>query len=302
MDIKGVIVPLITPLTGDEKVDEVGLKRLIDYVIDGGVASIFVLGSSGEAPALQPSEKERLVSLACEHVAGRVPLLVGVIESGTANAVACARSFADLGADGIVATAPYYFSYTQDELAGHFLDILSAVDIPLIVYNIPALTNVDIGLDMMRRLANDTGVIGIKDSAGNLSLFQQFLDLRRGFSNFQVWQGSEPVAAMSVVRGADGVVLGLANIAPRLCVDLYQAASRGNLCRAWELQDQLMQLFVIQRHQSFLSGLKTAAHLLNLCEPTVTKPLCQLNNEQVELVRQVLVDLDLLAAPNTDPN
>ena len=294
MKINGVIVPLLTPLNEDETLDMGALKRLIDHVIEGGVAAIFVMGSTGEAASLTLSEKQRLVAVACEYINGRVPMLVGVIESGTTNSVEQTGVFTKLGADAIVATAPYYFEYSQKELRAHFQDIAANSDVPIIAYNIPALAKAVISPELMCELLTHEGIIGIKDSAGDLGKFQSFLNLQKQYPAFQVWQGAEAVAAISVARGADGLVLGLANIAPKLCVDLYNTAQKGDFQKAWDLQNELMILFGIQRYESFLAGLKGAAHLLGLCGTAITKPFKNLDNEQLALVRQTLVELQLL--------
>ncbi len=299
MRINGVIVPLLTPLAANETVDEEGLGKLIEHVIEGGVAAVFLLGSTGEAPALSTRQKERLVRAAAAQIAGRVPLLVGVIEPGTGLAVEQARTYVRAGADALVPTAPFYYNYSQPELALHFKAIAAAATVPVYVYNIPPLVKVSLSANLVQQLAHTSGIQGIKDSDGKLDLFQQYLTVRDKFPGFQVWQGSEAVAALSVVRGADGVVLGLANVAPRLATDLYNAAASGDLASAWALQDRLMKLFTIQRHKSFLSGLKTAAHLLGLCGATISRPFEPLDEEQVRRVRQTLDELALL--PETHP-
>jgi 4-hydroxy-tetrahydrodipicolinate synthase len=293
MRIAGVIVPLLTPLLDDETVDEQSLGRLIEHVIAGGVAAIFVLGSSGEAPALRPAQKERIVRLAVAKVAGRVPVLAGVVEPSTTLAVEAARQYAALGADALVPTSPYYFLHDQDDLASHFRAIAEAVDIPVFVYNIPVLAGHTLSPELVASLAKLPNIQGLKDSDGKLDAFQQFLKSRS--DTFQVWQGAEPVAAISVVRGADGLVLGLANIAPQMIVAMYGAASSGNLEEAWRLQEQLMQLFPIQRHKSFLAGLKSAANHLDLCGTRVSLPFEELTAEQHGKVRATLVTLGLLA-------
>jgi 4-hydroxy-tetrahydrodipicolinate synthase len=296
MEIHGIIVPLLTPLQPDESLDEAGLERLIEHVIEGGVAAIFVVGTSGEFPALAPAVKERLVRATCAIVSGRVPVLAGVAEPGTRLAIAQAQRMAKLGIDGVVVTAPYYFLHPQNEISHHFSAVANAVDVPTIVYNIPQTVQTIVEPETIAELIQLSGIVGIKDSAGDMARFQEFLNLRVASSTFQVWQGAEALAAVSVVRGADGAVLGLANIAPRLCHDLYQAARDGDLVFAWAMHDKLMKLFTIQNHQSFLAGLKTAASHLGLCGRTVTAPFRPLDEAQAAQVRQTLIELSLLPA------
>jgi dihydrodipicolinate synthase/N-acetylneuraminate lyase len=294
MKIDGVIVPLLTPLTSGRDVDDDSLARLIEHTIGGGVAAILLLGSTGEAPTLKPAHREQLVRTASSLVAGRVPLLVGVIEAGTDLATEQACIYQRAGADAVVPTAPMYFRHSQSELAHHFTAIAEAVTVPVFVYNIPPLVKLSLTPELVLDLAHVPGIGGLKDSEGNLDVFQRYLGVRDVVDGFQVWQGAEPVAAISVVRGADGVILGLANVAPRLAAELYLAAARGDLAAAWRLQDQLMRLFAIQRHKSFLAGLKAAGSLLGLCADTLSRPFERLDDDQVEHVRATLTALDLL--------
>jgi 4-hydroxy-tetrahydrodipicolinate synthase len=294
MHIAGVIVPLLTPLRDDETIDVAAVARLVDHVIAGGVAGIFVLGSSGEAPALRPAERERMLSATVKAVAGRVPVLAGVIEPSTAQAVETARRYAELGADALVPTAPYYFIYSQPELSAHFRAVAAATAKPVVLYNIPVLVKQTISPELVGELSAVDNIVGLKDSDGQLDPFQRFLKLRS--KKFQVWQGAEPVAAISMARGSDGAVLGLANIAPRMIVSMYEAASGGELATAWELQDRLMQLFLIQRHKSFLAGLKGAASLLGLCGARICLPFEPLTAEQLGKVRETLLAIGLQPA------
>ncbi len=300
MRIAGVIVPLLTPLTPGGDLDEDSLVRLIDHTVEGGVAAILLLGSTGEAPTIRPAERERLVRLATGIVRGRVPLLAGVIEAGTDLAVESACRYQQAGADAVVPTAPMYFRHSQQELARHFAAVAETVDVPVFVYNIPPLVKVTLTPELIADLARVPRIGGLKDSEGNLDVFQRYLAVREAVDGFQVWQGAEAVAAISVVRGADGVILGLANVAPRLATALYEAAARRDLAAAWALQDQLMTLFAIQRHRSFLAGLKAAASLLGLCTDTLSRPFESLDGEQVERVRETLVSLGLLETDHAD--
>lgn len=296
MRIAGVIVPLITPMNVDGSLDEASLAKLIEHVISGGVSAIFLLGSSGEAPVFSDAEKTHLVRTAVRMVGGRVPILAGVIEASTARAVEQAKALVEAGAQALVPTAPIYFHYSQSEIAAHFRAVAAAVAVPIFVYNIPPLAKMVLTPAVVAELTEVPNILGLKDSDGRLDVFQEFLAVREAAPSFQVWQGAEPVAAISVVRGANGLVLGLANLVPRLTVDLYAAASTGDLPRAWGLQKNLMTLFPIQRHRSFLAGLKTAGHLLGLCGPTVSSPFEPLDAAQVGRVRDTLVGLNLLKA------
>jgi 4-hydroxy-tetrahydrodipicolinate synthase len=294
--LSGLIVPLITPLNEDETLDEQGLERMVEHVIAGGVSGIFLLGSSGEVACLSPAVKERLVRAVSAQAAGRVMVLVGISHTSTRLALEQGQRLVGPGVDAVVATGPYYFWYSQPELASHFLTLAHTLQTPLVLYNIPQLVKVKLEPDTVARLAEDPLIVGLKDSAGDMDAFDRFLDTQRNSSGFSVSQGSEPVAAESILRGADGIVLGLSNVAPRLCRQIYDAAKAGDRPGAEALQEQLMHLFPINRYKSFLAGLKTGAHLLGICKPIVSAPFEPLDEDQVASVRQRMVDLQLLLA------
>jgi len=293
VNIEGVIVPLITPLTSDESLDERGLERLVEHVIAGGVAGIFVLGSSGEGPSLPMAVRERLVAAVSAQVGGRVPVLVGVLGVGTAQTIEQAQRLTRCGGDAIVVTAPYYFAHTQEEIAYHIAAVARAVSVPTMVYNIPQMVKTVIEPETMARLADMPELIGVKDSHGDMVRFQETLKLQR--DGFSVYQGAEGLAALSVARGARGAVLGLANVAPRLCCDLINAARDGDLARAWVLQDRLMTLWKLHTHSQWLPCLKAAVSLLGICGPTASAPFRPLNEEQVAGIRRDLEAAGVLA-------
>ncbi len=294
MKPEGLIVPLITPLCPDESLDEASLERLVEHVIAGGVDSIFVLGSCGEFPGLGDAVKERLLQVVCEQAKGRGSVLAGIGDTGTRRTIERGRRLARLGADAVVVTAPFYYVHTQEELVAHFTAIARAVGAPIVLYNIPQMVKVSIEPETVRQLAEVPGIIGLKDSAENMIKFQEFLGLQATYPDFSVCQGAELLAAASLVQGADGVVLGLANVAPRLCRDLYDTAKSGDLSQAWALQKQLRQLYSIYEQGAWLAGLKAAVSELGLCGPTVTAPFGPPTDEERGRIRQILIKLELL--------
>lgn len=297
--IKDVIVPLITPLSADGGIDEKGLAQLVEYVIEGGISAIFLLGSCGEFPALTTEEKVQVVKLTKRYAQGRVPILVGVGETKTRRAVVLSEKVVEAGADTVVSSAPFYYHYTQNELLSHFTTIARASKVPLLLYNIPQLVSHMLAPETVTHLADVENIIGLKDSAGDMEVFQSYLNVKRNHPNFGIYQGAEPLAAVSLVRGADGIVLGLANVAPKLCVELYTTAREGRLSALWNLHDRLIRLRAVQNHKSWLSGLKTAVSLLGVCGPTVSAPFKSLTEEQVAEVRQTMEGLGLLEAKRT---
>lgn len=294
MKLEGLIVPLITPLCSDESLDEASLERLVEHVITGGVDSIFVLGSCGGFPGLDDAARERLLQVVCEQARGRASVLAGIGDTGTRRTIERGKRLARLGADAVVVTAPFYYIHTQEELVAHFTGIARAVDAPVVLYNIPQMVKVFIEPETVRQLAEVPGIIGLKDSAENMIKFQEFLGLHAAHPDFSVFQGAELLAAASLVQGADGVVLGLANVAPRLCRDLYDTAKFGHLPQTWALQKRLRHLYSIYEQGAWLAGLKAAVSELGLCGPMVMAPFRPPTDEERGRIRQTLMELELL--------
>jgi 4-hydroxy-tetrahydrodipicolinate synthase len=222
-------------------------------------------------------------------VKGRVPVLVGAFEVGTLRTIQLAERLLQEGGDAAVVTAPYYFTHTQDELYAHFAAIADALKKPLIVYNIPQMVKMVLEPETVVRLARNPNIIGIKDSLGDMARFQRLLPIRQERPEFGIHQGAEGVAAISIARGASGATLGLANIAPRLCCDLYQASCCGDLETAWKLQERLVRLWQLHTHGAWLPCLKAAASLLGLCQPYTVAPFTRL---PAAAVKAIQADLD----------
>jgi 4-hydroxy-tetrahydrodipicolinate synthase len=294
MKLDGIIVPLLTPLCPDDSLDEAALEKLIDHALAGGATGIFLLGSTGEFPLISQENKIRLIQAAREHLKGQAPLLVGICEVSTRRAIESGQLAVDLGATAVVAAPPYYYRHRQSELITHFKTIAGAIDAPVVLYNIPQNVKLTLEAETVLRLAEIPSIVGLKDSAGDLAVFQQYLDVRRHRPDFGVAQGSELVAALSLLRGADGLVLGLSNVAPRLCRDLFDATRHGDLDEAWRMQEQLREMRTIVKYKSGFAGMKTACHLLGLCGRTVSAPFEQLDSDQIEMVRLTLTKLGLL--------
>lgn len=295
MRLKGLIVPLITPLNPDESLDEDGLERIVEYVIEGGVNGIFVLGSSGELPSLRRETSERLVSAVRAQIGRRdVSLLVGIGDAGTRRTIERGKRLARLGADAAVVTAPYYYWHSQAELYTHYVAVARALDVGTILYNIPHFVKVSLHPETVASLAQEPGIIGIKDSAGDMVAFREYVKVGKATPHFSVCQGAEKFVAESILMGADGLVLGLANIAPQLCRAIYDAAQEGDQARVSALNEKLLKLYAINEYKSFLAGLKVAAHLLGLCRSQVSAPFASLDEGQIDEVRGILSALRLL--------
>jgi len=262
--LQGVVPPLITPLTEPGEVDEPALASLVEYVLEYGCSGLFVLGGCGEGPWLTTAQRGTVVRRAARAAAGRVPVLAGVVLPGAAAACEAARQAAAEGADALVVGAPYYYAVDDDVARRHIEMILRATDLPALLYNIPQATHHGLGPDLVAALARDPQVLGIKDSAADLQLFQRFLALRRQHPDFQVLEGKEHMMAASLLLGADGLVPGLANVAPALFVALLRAGGARDMDACAAYQERIEDLWTLHCHGHWLPALKEACAALGL--------------------------------------
>ena len=269
--LRGIVVPMATPLEQDgRRVNASGVQQLVEHVVAGGVHAVFVAGTTGEGPALEPQEWARLVRAAVEASRGRVPVLAGVLAPATAPAVALARTAADLGVAAVVATAPYYYAYSDGEIRSHLRAVADAAGVPVLLYNIPQNTRNAVSMRVCEQLAGSPAFIGLKDSSGDLGSFRAWAPaLRRRDPNFRLLLGTDHLVDVAVLLGADGVVPSLANVVPRLLVEAFEAASAGDRAGCVSKIDrirQLMDLYEVRAPQQagIVVGIKCALEVLGL--------------------------------------
>ncbi len=272
----GVIVPLVTPLADRDALDVEGLGALLERVIRGGVGGIFILGTTGEAPSLSYRLRRRLIDLTMELVAGRVPVLVGVSDTAFVESVALARHAADAGAAAVVATAPYYFTAGQSELAEYFEHLCAEIPLPFVLYNMPGMTKVSLELATLRRLTAIERIIGLKDSSGDMDYFREALTLRQARQDWFFLTGPEHLLIRSTTTGGDGGVNGGANLFPELFVRAHRAAVAGDGQSARACQQQIEELgaiYEIGRYASrHIKATKAALSALGVCSDRMAEP------------------------------
>ncbi|WP_413103987.1 dihydrodipicolinate synthase family protein [Streptomyces sp. Inha503] len=306
--LTGVVPPLCTPLTPTGEVDTRSLAALAERLIDAGVSALFALGSSGEAAYLSDRSRRAALTAVIEAADGRVPVLAGAIDMTTARVLDHARTAAELGADGIVATAPFYTRTHPAEIADHFRRLRDGVDRPLFAYDIPVSVHYKLTPSILLPLAGDATLAGVKDSSGDDGALRRLLVevRRRGLAEtFTVLTGSELSVDGALLAGAHGVVPGLANIDPAGFVRLYEHARAGRWEQAAAEQDRLAALFAITGagdpalmggSSSGLGGFKAALRLMGVIECADTAaPQVPLGEAAVKTVRQLLEEGGLLS-------
>jgi 4-hydroxy-tetrahydrodipicolinate synthase len=291
----GIVPPLISPLDRAREPDGPAMAALVAHVLDGGCTGLFVLGGCGEGAWLTAPQRSAVVRAAAKAAGGRAPVLAGCMLPGTRAAAEAARQAAGEGADAVVVGSPYYFGVDGAAQQRHVEAVLDAASLPALLYNIPQSTHQVLAPATVAALARDSRVLGIKDSAGDFTAFQAFLAIRRRQPAFRVLQGNEPLSAASLLQGGDGLVPGLANVAPALYVALREAAAKGEADACARLQTNIVDLAALHEQGHWLPALKAACSLLGLGAGVPAPPLLPCDEGQRAAIAAVLRRHALLA-------
>jgi dihydrodipicolinate synthase/N-acetylneuraminate lyase len=287
--LRGLIPALATPLNEDFTVDRGAMRALVHYVMEGGAMGIFVLSSTGEGPMLPDEQREVAVTTAAEAAGGRVPVLMHVPETSTERVLRWVRHAPELGAAYIVSTLPFYFRHAGQQTLDFYHAVADASSLPVFLYNVPFCTGVHITHTEIAQLAAHPNIVGIKDSTQDWRHFQKVIRIKDQRPDFLVFNGDEEALASSVLMGGDGGVLGLGNVCPALCTEVFEAADAGDVVQARRLQAELTDLQQIWFCFSCPSGaLKLALSLLGLAKPFVTPPLTPAPPELEPFMRDLL--------------
>lgn len=293
--LQGIVPPLVTPLASRDALDLEGLEHLVEHVISGGVNGIFILGTTGEAPSLSYRLRRELIGTVCRLVSGRVPVLVGITDTAFAESVNLASVAADAGASRLVLTTPYYFPAGQTELKEYIRHLIPELPLPLMLYNMPALTKVWFEIDTLRELVDLEGIVGVKDSSGDMDYYATLVTLRGERPDWSFFVGPEHLLPQSIALGGDGGVNGGANVFPRLFTDIYQAATTGNtgeLARLEQLVDSLQRIYDIGKYPSrHIKATKSALSILRICDDFMAEPFHRFKAAERERVQIVLEEL-----------
>ncbi|MFK7988981.1 MAG: dihydrodipicolinate synthase family protein [Sandaracinaceae bacterium] len=296
MELRGIIPPLVTPLTEAGALDEPGLERLIEHVLVGGVHGLFVLGTTGEAPGLPYAVRRRVIEASVAVTAGRVPVLVGITDTAMAESVALAEHAATCGADAVTVAPPYYLPPGQPELQHYFEQLVPQLPLPCVLYNMPPLTKVSIGPAVLEALRDVEGIVAVKDSSGDLSYFHALRHLAHDVPRWSVFMGPELLMMDSVLAGGDGGVAGGANLFPAFFVRAYEAAARGDLEEVRALETQMLQirrLYAVGQHASaIIKGIKAALASMGICGPDLAAPFQRFLPPERAAVDALLAELD----------
>ncbi|HLX71568.1 MAG TPA: dihydrodipicolinate synthase family protein [Verrucomicrobiae bacterium] len=295
--LSGIIPPMVTPLNDSDQLDIAGLERLVEHVLAGGVSGLFVLGTTGEGPSLCYRLRHEMVSRVCRQVNCRVPVLVGITDTAFVESVELARHAANAGADALVVAPPYYPPEGQPELQEYLDRLVPQLPLPLYLYNLPLLAKVSFELDTLRRAMDEPRIVGLKDSSGNMVYFHRVAGLLPRRPDWSLFIGPEELLLDAVFAGGHGGVSGGANLFPRLYVRLFEAVRAGNIPRARELHDAVMQirdsLYPAGRHpSSIIKGLKCALSCRGVCNDLMAEPSHRFRGQQREAIEQRLSEIE----------
>ncbi len=296
--LRGIVPPLVTPLLDNNTLDVVGLEKLIEHVVAGGVHGIFILGTTGEAQSLSFELRKEVIKQSARVLNGRLPLLVGISDTSLVDSVSLANLAADNDADGLVTAPPYYFATGQPELAEFYEQLIPQLNLPVYLYNMPTHTKVSFAPSTIRRIAENPKVAGFKDSSANGGYFQSVMYEFRDRPDFSLFVGPEEMMAESVLMGAHGGVNGGANMFPKLYVALYNAAVDRDIDKVRELHMKVMQISssiysVGSYGSSYLKGVKAALSILGICSDELASPFSKFDDEHKNRIREAIAKLDL---------
>lgn len=291
--ITGSIVAIVTPMHEDGSLDLPCLRKLVDFHVQEGTDAIVVVGTTGESPTVDVEEHQELIRVVVEQAAGRIPVIAGTGANSTLEAIEMTEFAKKVGADAALSVVPYYNKPTQEGLYRHFKSIAEAVDIPVILYNVPGRTVADLGNETTLRLAQIPNIVGIKDATGNMERGAELIN--RAPEGFSVFSGDDGTACALLMLGGKANISVVANVAPRMMHEMCAAAINGNLAKARELNFRLSAL----SRQLFCEAnpipVKWACQQMGLMEGGIRLPLTPLSPECHERVRSAMRQAGLLA-------
>ena len=290
--IRGSIVALITPMLADGAVDYPALRKLIDWHIAQGTDCVCVVGTTGESPTVTVQEHCEIIRVSVAQAAGRVPIMAGCGANPTSEAIELAQFAKSVGANCQLQVVPYYNKPTQEGLYQHFLAIAKAVDLPMVLYNVPGRTVADMAHETVLRLAHVPGIVGIKEATGNIERAQWLI--KEAPPGFSIYSGDDPTAVALMLCGGHGNVSVTANIAPRLMHELCMAALAGDVRGAMAIQMQLLPLHKGLFVEANPIPVKWAAAKMGLCSEAIRLPLTPLSENLRPALQTLLASTGLV--------
>ncbi len=290
VEIKGIIPPIITPMNEDETINETELRNQVNRQIRGGVHGLFPFGTNGEGYILSEAEKEQVLSIVIDETKGRVPVYAGTGCISTKDTIRQSRMAQALGADVLSIITPSFAAASQDELYEHYRAVAEAVDMPIVLYNIPARTGNALAPATVAKLSKIPNIVGAKDSSGNFDNMLQYIEQTRDSKDFAVLSGNDSLILWNLLAGGTGGIAGCANVFPEVMASIYNYFAAGDLENARKAQDSIRSFRGCFKYGNPNTIVKTAVNLLGYPVGKCRAPFNQVPEEGIEALKKVLAE------------
>lgn len=290
VEIKGIIPPIVTPMNEDESINEAELRNQVNRQIKGGVHGLFPFGTNGEGYILNEKEKEQVLSIVIEETNGRVPVYAGTGCISTKDTIRQSQMAKSLGADILSIITPSFAAASQNELYEHYKTVAEAVDMPIVLYNIPARTGNALAPATVAKLAKIENIVGAKDSSGNFDNMLQYIEQTRDRKDFAVLSGNDSLILWNLLAGGAGGIAGCANVFPEVMASIYNYFVAGDLENARKAQDSIRSFRACFKYGNPNTIVKTAVGLLGYPVGKCRAPFNQVPEEGIEALKKVLAE------------
>ena len=290
VEIKGIIPPIVTPMNEDESVNEKELRNQVNRQIKGGIHGLFPFGTNGEGYILNEKEKEEVLSIVIDETKGRVPVYAGTGCISTKDTIRQSQMAESLGADVLSIITPSFAAASQNELYDHYKAVAEAVDMPIVLYNIPARTGNALAPATVAKLSKIPNIVGAKDSSGNFDNMLQYIEQTRDSKDFAVLSGNDSLILWNLLAGGTGGIAGCANVFPEVMASIYNYFAAGDLENARKAQDSIRSFRGCFKYGNPNTIVKTAVNLLGYPVGKCRAPFNQVPEEGIEALKKVLAE------------
>ena len=290
VEIKGIIPPIVTPMNEDESVNEKELRNQVNRQIKGGIHGLFPFGTNGEGYILNEKEKEEVLSIVIDETKGRVPVYAGTGCISTKDTIRQSQMAESLGADVLSIITPSCAAASQNELYDHYKAVAEAVDMPIVLYNIPARTGNALAPATVAKLSKIPNIVGAKDSSGNFDNMLQYIEQTRDSKDFAVLSGNDSLILWNLLAGGTGGIAGCANVFPEVMASIYNYFAAGDLENARKAQDSIRSFRGCFKYGNPNTIVKTAVNLLGYPVGKCRAPFNQVPEEGIEALKKVLAE------------
>ncbi len=291
---KGIIPAVITPLTSDGKFNEKAMRKLLKYLIDGGVHGLFVVGTTGEFYGLSPEEKREIYSVTMDETKGRLPVYAGTNGITTRETVMLTNIAEECRVDAVSVLTPMFVTPNQDQLYKHYKTVAENTGLPVVMYNNPPKTMVSLNPPTVAKLAEIPNIVSIKDSSGDMTISAEYIRLTRHIEHFTVLMGRDTLIYGGLCYGASGSIASGANVAPGICVEIYEKFIAGDLKGSLEAQFRLAPLRIAFNIGTFPAVIKESLELLGIEAGPCIEPAGPVTDDERAKIKKVLIEMGIL--------